>query len=702
MLVGHYDPALVVVSLGVAILAAYTALGMANRVKSTAGLSSGIWLFGGAFAMGLGIWSMHFVGMLAFSLPIPLGYDVPLTVLSLVLSVVCSVFALWVVTRRHFTYKLLVFAALLLGSGIAAMHYLGMSAMRMHPAIVYSPILFFLSLVVAVIASGAALWITYRLRVSSHGTQRYRLGAALVMGSAIVGMHYTGMAAAQFAEGSICLAAVEGIDAVSLALSVTAVTLSVLAIALVVAILDARLEARTRGLTISLEQANQELRHLALHDALTGLANRTLLEERIGQSILRAKASQGRFALLFIDLNGFKSVNDAYGHNIGDRLLCELADSVRQEMTRPYDTVARLGGDEFVVLADIIDISDGATIAERLITLLSSQTRIHGQDVGVSASVGIAIFPNHGQDGHTLLINADAAMYHAKRVDRSRGYSYFEPVMNDNVSGQLQLLQDLRFAQVRGEFVLHYQPKLKAPAGPIVGAEALLRWVHPKRGLVGPSEFIPLAERSGLIFAIGQWVLDEACRQMSVWREQGYIEWTVALNLSAMQLDQVDLVRSVRSALEKYQLPASCLTIEITETTAMRNAEASLAVLHELADLGISISIDDFGTGYSSLLYLKRLPASELKIDRGFINQLEHDREDEAIVATIIALGRQLNLKIVAEGVETAAQQRFLTNLGCDLLQGFFLGKPVPADEFFEKHLHIGPDRIYGRDSARP
>ncbi len=218
----------------------------------------------------------------------------------------------------------------------------------------------------------------------------------------------------------------------------------------------------------------------------------------------------------------------------------------------------------------------------------------------------------------------------------------------------------------------------------MVGAEALLRWNHPKRGLISPSDFIPIAERTGLIFSIGEWVLDEACRQMRIWRDLGHGDWTVAVNLSAMQFSQAGLVDTIRDSLARHLLPASCLAIEITETTAMRNAEASLTVLRELASLGVSISIDDFGTGYSSLLYLKRLPASELKIDRGFINQLEHDQEDAAIVSAIIALGQRLNLKIVAEGVETQAQQRFLTDLGCDSLQGFLLGKPLPAQDFLK------------------
>lgn len=681
MLAGNYDPTLVLTSLGVAILASYTALGMASRVNAASGLAARLWLLGGACAMGLGIWSMHFVGMLAFSLPIVLGYDPALTLLSLLIAIACSAFALWVVTRASLPRLHLAGAALLMGCGIAAMHYIGMEAMRMHPAIDYAPGLFALSVGVAVLASGAALWMAHALRHNRPGASGYRGGAAVVMGLAIVGMHYTGMAAARFADGSTCLAALHGISAGWLAIGVTAVTLCVLAIALVVAVLDSRLEARTSALTTSLARANQELLHLALHDPLTNLPNRALLDERLNQAISRGQAQGTGFAVLFIDLDGFKAVNDAFGHQSGDALLRELARRIRERVLEAHDTVARLGGDEFIVLARVIEPADAADLAERLIDALSEEALIDGHPLAVTASVGIAMYPQDGRDAHTLLTHADAAMYHAKRQGSQRRFSYFEPAMNEDAREQLQLLQDLRQARARGELVLHYQPKFLA-CGPITGAEALLRWNHPRRGLLAPAEFIPIAERTGLIFSIGEWVLDEACRQMRLWRDIGHTDWTMAVNLSATQFSQPGLIDIIRDTLERHLLPASCLAIEITESTAMRDAEASLTVLRELAALGVSISIDDFGTGYSSLLYLKRLPANELKIDRGFIQQLEHDKEDAAIVSAIIALGQRLNLKIVAEGVETVAQQDFLTHLGCNSLQGFLLGRPLPAQDF--------------------
>jgi EAL domain-containing protein (putative c-di-GMP-specific phosphodiesterase class I) len=284
---------------------------------------------------------------------------------------------------------------------------------------------------------------------------------------------------------------------------------------------------------------------------------------------------------------------------------------------------------------------------------------------------------------HDLLKNADAAMYHAKALGR-HGYCFFEESMNDDAQKQLQMSHDLRLAQDRNEFVLHYQPKFDAVGGGMIGAEALVRWNHPVRGLVPPGEFIPLAEKTGLIFPLGKWVLNEACRQMSEWRASGHTDWTVAVNLSALQFNHPGLVQLVHDSLKNHALEPRYLMLEITESTAMSDADASMAILQQLSDMGVHISIDDFGTGYSSLLYLKRLPASELKIDRGFVRDLAHDTDDAAIIAAIVALGHTLNLNIVAEGVETIEQQEFLTRLGCNSLQGFLLGRPMPADQFLQ------------------
>lgn len=684
MLTGSYSSSLVLISLCVAILASYTALDLTGRIATAKGRAACLWMGGGALAMGIGVWSMHFIGMLAFSLPIELGYDLALTAFSLLIAVLSSGFALWLVSQPSLPWQQLAFGALIMGAGIACMHYTGMAALRMLPGIDYDPTLFGASLLIAVGASAAALWIAFRLRAHTPYVRQIRGLAAVVMGFAIVGMHYTGMAAANFPEGSFCGAlAGGGLQGDGLVYLVLITTLAVLAVALLTSVLDARLEARTAELARSLTLANQELTQLALHDTLTDLPNRTLLADRIEQAIAKVAEQGGCFALMFIDLDGFKPVNDAFGHHVGDLLLKAVAARLRGHL-HSQDTLARIGGDEFVLLVQLREPNDAMDVAVKQVNLVSRPFRVAEHDLQLTASLGIVLYPGNGQDQHELLRNADAAMYHAKSAGKN-GYSFFDVSMNSNARQQLQLLQDLRQALEQRQFRLHYQPKFDAQNCQPIGAEALLRWEHPQQGLLLPDRFIGLAEKTGLIIPIGEWVLIEACRQMRQWLDQGHHGWRTAVNLSAIQFCHAGLVESVARALQQNSLPANCLTLEITETTAMHDADASLTVLQRLSDMGVDLSIDDFGTGYSSLMYLKRLPANELKIDRGFVRDLEQDSDDAAIVSAIVALGQALGLRIVAEGVETDRQQDFLTRLGCDSLQGYLLGQPVPAEQFMGK-----------------
>lgn len=686
MVSASYSPALVFISLCVAILASYTALDLTGRIATARGRNVYLWIGGGALAMGFGVWSMHFIGMLALELPITLGYDLGLTLWSLLVAILSSGFALWVVSQPRLPFLQLLLGALIMGAGISAMHYSGMAALRMQPGIDYDPALLSLSLLIAMGASAAALSIAFRLRKQTPYVRLARAGASIIMGLAIVGMHYTGMAAANFPEGSFCGAALDGLSGKGLDTLVLVSSLAVLVIALLTSIFDARLEARTAVLATSLSQANEELTQLALHDTLTGLPNRILLADRISQAMAETTEQGGFFSLMFIDLDGFKPVNDAFGHHLGDRLLREVALRLREQL-RSQDTLARIGGDEFVLLVRLSEPDDAPQVAARQVSLLSKPFRVDEHDLQISASVGIALFPGNGLTAEELLMNADAAMYHAKGAGKN-GYSFFDVSMNTNARKQLQLLQDLRQALEHKQFRLHYQPKFDASTGKPVGAEALLRWEHPQQGLLLPEFFIELAEKTGLIIPIGEWVLNEACRQMRLWFDEGYTHWRIAVNLSALQFCYAGLVDSVVWALERHQLPANSLTLEITETTAMSDADASMTVLQRLSQMGVDLSIDDFGTGYSSLMYLKRLPANELKIDRGFVRDLEHDSDDAAIVSAIVALGQALGLRIVAEGVETDMQQSFLTTLGCDALQGFLLGEPRAAEQFMADIHH--------------
>ncbi|MET4680721.1 putative bifunctional diguanylate cyclase/phosphodiesterase [Stenotrophomonas rhizophila] len=690
MLIGSYTPWLVVVSFLVAVLASFTALDMASRVTTAATpRTTWLWLVGGGCAMGLGIWSMHFIGMLAFRLPIPLGYALGLTTVSLLAAMASSIFALWLVSQPTLPHGRLALGAVLMGSGIASMHYLGMAALHMQPGIDYHAGWVALSLVIAVVASWTALFIAFRLR-STHRRLRDRAAPALVLGTAIVGMHYTGMAAARFPAGSICGAAAgDGLQAQWLALVVLVLTIAILAVVLIVSWLDQRMEAqllrlRNTDLSSSLDDAHAELTQAALHDPLTRLPNRRLLQQRIEQSLAEAEQRGSRFAVMFMDLDGFKQVNDAYGHQTGDALLVAVADRTRK-LLRPADMMARLGGDEFVLVVPIENDEDVATLASRIIQTVGGEPLLPRHDLQVTASIGIAICPDHAASERQLMAFADAAMYQAKEAGRN-AYVLFADWMNDSAEQQFQLLADLRRAIGTEQLFLHYQPKTRVAGQSVSGAEALIRWRHPQQGLIPPDRFIRLAERSGVINEIGRWALDEACRQLRVWHDAGHDGWTVSVNLSPIQFASPNLLQEVREALQTHRIEPRRLILEITENTVMRDTEASLTLLQAMAALGVGISIDDFGTGYSSLLYLKRLPATEIKIDHAFVRDLENSSEDVVIVSAIVALGHALDMDIVAEGVETVGQRAYLERLGCDYLQGYLLGRPVDAQRFMQLH----------------
>ena len=518
MLESSYNEVLVACSIIIAVLASYTALNMASRVSSASGRAAVLWLIGGSIAMGFGIWSMHFIGMLAFRLPIELGYDVPLSLLSLVIAIACSAFALYLVCQDTLPLRRLLSGGLLMGLGVASMHYIGMEALLMHPYIFYIPWLVVLSVVIAIVASTAALWLAFRLREETKRATFGRIGASLVMGCAITGMHYTGMAASKFPIDSFCGAANSGIDTKWLAVLVIIVSLAVFAIALIVSMLD----VRTSKLSNSLDDANNELIKLALQDNLTRIPNRVLLGDRLEQAIHRAERNNGEFAILFLDLDGFKAINDMHGHHVGDSLLKDVASRLLDNK-REGDTAARLGGDEFVLLLEPSSPETAAVFAQRLIDAIEKPYEASNVPLHISTSVGIAIYPQDGETEHELMVNADAAMYHAKKQGRN-GYCFFEHGMNANVHLQMQMQQNLRQAVGRNELVLHYQPKFVAPDGPMTGLEALLRWQSPDHGFLSPDRFLPLAESSGLIVPIGNWVIEEACRQMRVWYDQGHHE----------------------------------------------------------------------------------------------------------------------------------------------------------------------------------
>jgi diguanylate cyclase len=943
-----YDPRLVALSVLIASLASYVALDLAGRTSVARPRRRAAWLAGGSIIMGVGIWSMHFIGMLAFgahhgSESLQIGYHDAELLGSVIVAIAASAVALGVASRPILRTSGLLTAGLLMGGAIAGMHYLGMAALRMSAMVSYSIPLVTLSIAIAIVASIVALMLARRLGETHSVKERWaKCVAAGVMGIAIAGMHYTGMAAARFtAPTDVLVPATDSVLATSgLTIAVTLAALTVMTVGLLGVAQDRRHgervaallelgEARYRSLTesatdaivsadvhgqivfwnaaaedtfgysgsevlgrplsvltpegrvstsleslrplaaggavqrrgrtielqgvrrddtvfpmeisvsewsdgsdrfftaiirdISQRKSTEEalkeserrfrdvveqspeaivlhasgtvlyanpaaasligvrdadslagcafrdllhpksraawtrsaegsvgvsrhetgeyqilhsdgrsldveatsvpatlagrpavqthlrdvtaqnaleaqLAHQAFHDALTSLANRALFRDRVNHALTRSSRRGARPAVLFLDLDNFKSVNDGLGHIAGDELLCIIARRLKAIM-RPSDTCARLGGDEFAILieepSDSVDVAaTAAHLAERVIAAFKGACGVGGTDVVVTVSVGIAV-ARENESADDLLRNADVAMYRAKSGGKAR-YEVFEPEMHEVVRRRLALETDLRRAveqcnqpdadPARAPFVLHFQPIASLRTSEIQRFEALVRWIHPERGMVPPLEFIPIAEETGLIIPLGRWILRQACTQAREWQRRGFqgadaSDVGVTVNLSARQLLQPELPRDVKEALEHSGLRAEHLMIEMTESMLIDDSEGTLERLLALKSLGVRLAIDDFGTGYSSLGYLERFPVDVLKIDRSFVENIGGDVAESPLARAILGLGRELGMQVVAEGIETASQWTRLHELGCELGQGYYLARPRPAGE---------------------
>lgn len=461
--------------------------------------------------------------------------------------------------------------------------------------------------------------------------------------------------------------------------------------------LESRVQSRTHELNEANEQllreieerrrAQAKLHHQAQFDSLTDLPNRMLAMDRLSQAMLAAQRNDNHVVLIFLDLDDFKKVNDTLGHASGDALLVQAARRLRSAV-RAEDTVARHGGDEFlVILNGLKSPEDAEAIAEKIVRAFAPSFEIGESEVVVSPSMGLAVYPEDGADASTLLRNADMAMYEAKEAGRNT-FRYFNQQVHDSSVRRLAIERRLRIAVQREEFELHYQPLIATATGCLIGAEALLRWKHPEEGLIGPDHFISVAEHTGLIVDIGDWVLRTACRQLRAWRDQGWKHIRVAINVSPRQFRGEHVLTSVRDCLAAHGLPATCLQIEVTEGLLIRNQPEVRETLVALSGLGVKLAMDDFGTGYSSLSYLKRFPFDALKIDRGFVRDLASDPDDRALVTATIRMGKGLGLSVVAEGVETPEQLLFLQQQDCDVVQGFIFSKPLPPEEFAMRWLH--------------
>ncbi|MHB8255288.1 MAG: putative bifunctional diguanylate cyclase/phosphodiesterase [Acidiferrobacter sp.] len=445
---------------------------------------------------------------------------------------------------------------------------------------------------------------------------------------------------------------------------------------------DAHLVAATikaQKLTEEAQTAKADLNHLAHHDALTDLPNHILLQDRLSQAIELARSQGRQLAVMFVDLDQFKHINDSLGHAVGDKLLRSVAqrlvDSVHQ-----MNTISRQGGDEFMLLLPQIEhAEDAATVAQKMQEALAQAHYINRHELHITASIGISIYPNDGQDAETLIKSADTAMYSAKESGRNT-YLFFESAMNARAVERQSIESGLRRALERQEFVLHYQPKIHLQSGAIVGVEALIRWQHPERGLLSPTQFVSIAEDYGLILPIDRWVLRTACFQARAWAQAGLPPITVAVNTSAPEFCAMDFIENIHTTLANTGLEPCYLEIELTESTLMRNAESTNSMLHALTDLGVKLTVDDFGTGYSSLSYLRKFPIDTLKIDQSFVSQMMSNPDDAAIVSAVISMAKSLRLRVIAEGVETAEQCAFLRARQCDEGQGYYFGHPMTAE----------------------
>ena len=450
--------------------------------------------------------------------------------------------------------------------------------------------------------------------------------------------------------------------------------------------------SKARGLSLKMS-------YLAQHDSLTDLPNRVLLNDRMTQAIALAQRNRQKLAVLFLDVDRFKHINDSLGHDVGDRLLQSVAQRLLA-CVRSTDTVSRQGGDEFVILfSEVKHAQDAAVSAAKILLTLSKPYRIDQHELHLTVSIGIVTYPDDGTEVGTLMKNADVAMYHAK--DRGRNnYQFFKADMNVRAAERHSIESALRYAIERDEFVLHYQPKIDLETGAINGVEALIRWNHPQRGLVLPAQFVPVAEECGLIVPIGRWVLREGCRQARAWQDAGLSPMRIAINVSAVELRANDFVAGVRAILKETGVDPRYLELELTETFLMENSKATVAVLQSLSDMGVRLALDDFGTGYSSLTFLQRFPIDILKIDQSFVRDLASDPGDASIVGAVVSMGKNLNVQVVAEGVETHEQLAFLQEQNCPEGQGYYFSRPVVAGEFAQL---LGRDVAqYGARTSRP
>lgn len=674
----QYDYSLVVGSFVIALLTCYAAISLEQFLFRDARPAHEklILVFSGAI-LGAAIWCMHFVGMRASHLPADYHFDFALTLASYAIAFVASTFAIWLTTRRTLPFARLVLGAVLMGLGISGMHYTGMMGLMVDKYdVYYDPILIICSVLIAISGAGLSFWLAFKNKENDNFYILTKIVVSFMLTLTIVGMHYTGMAATIFQEVNTERTLMDHQFGHNLALfTVVFITCLVLVAAFCVAVLEQRLEERNKQLS----KANKELANLAVQDNLTKLPNRLYLAEYAHFLFADHRYRQDKISFLYIDLDRFKAVNDVFGHHVGDQLLIQLATRIHR-LLDPKTKLLRIGGDEFLMVIENATVEKSTQLAEKILDLIQDSFLIAGKEINVSGSIGIAMFPEHGNNLQDLLINADAAMLTSKDQGRNTFSIFNYTVDQHEAKSQTKLINDLYKAVEEQQFVLFYQPKFRTIDRQICGVEALIRWKHPTLGMLTPNMFIQGAEKTGLIIPMGYWALEQACKQIQIWEREGAPFFPIAVNLSAIQFEHKHLFSTLENLFEKYSIKPNHLIIEITESTAMHHIESSIRTFEHLRQMGIKLAIDDFGTGHSSFLYLKNLPVDELKIDKEFIHDLSTGSKEEMILESIIQLAVKLGLVVTAEGIETPLQAEILTRLGCQQMQGYLLGLPMDVE----------------------
>ncbi|WP_248929236.1 bifunctional diguanylate cyclase/phosphodiesterase [Paenibacillus hamazuiensis] len=657
---GYYNYYIVALSVVIAILASYSALNITSKISQSTGRSRFFWLFGGALVMGSGVWSMHFVGMLSFHLHVPVSYDTTLTLLSMVASVIASFIAFYITMPQQINWYKITIGGFFMGTGIVAMHYTGMAAMRMPVSLEYDPFYWILSAIIALVVSYVALLLFLRFR--SHPSSKWlRWLTATVMGIAICGMHYTGMKAAIFRDDHHVSTHSSSLQSDPFLLfGVTITIFSILLISWGAMFFDRHV-----------------LEKMAYTDTITGLPNRNEMNRFFDTYV--GKEPLGVF---FLDLDQFKAINDTLGHHIGDMLVQEVGGRLQGFITEQQQ-VFRIGGDEFLIVAKDCRQDQAERLAAQLLQKIKKPYFLDGNELYITVSIGISIGSIQSADRSILLKTADTAMYKAKSLGKNQFCVYSEELGNHAVR-RMELEKDLRRAFDRSEFFIVYQPKWNVVTNKPFGLEALIRWNHPRLGVVSPVEFIPIAEETGLIVPMTRWVLEKACLHGVELQAKGIMQ-PVSVNLSIRLFRTDSLKEMIQTALAKAGLDPHFLELEITESMVLYDLNDIVRQLIDIRALGVRISMDDFGTGYSSIGLLDRIPIDALKLDRLFTNDLQSPGK-RAIIHAIVVMAESLKLDVIAEGVENQEHIEFLKELGCNVMQGYYYGKPMDPKEI-EKWL---------------